>query len=114
MSDTLRTIAQAIRNKWQIGNNPVFGDGTSRDLQLLCEGYEQLERELNEAKNANTNANAAIGDIANECSRIAKDRDEWKACAEELADRLIKTVCSSDDESWKAFATFNQLKAKSK
>jgi len=48
----------------------------------------RLERERDEALTANKQANAAIGDIANECKNISGERDQLRKVADELADRL--------------------------
>jgi hypothetical protein len=89
-----------------------------------------IERELNEVKEK-----LQVHEMTEECSQckqswnpslvesgwcifcILKERDEWKACAEELAHVVSNSYVitpSCECNACKAVTTFNQLKAKSK
>lgn len=50
-------------------------------LQQLKQHNDELRAQLKECKEINLNANKAIGDMADECSRIQKEYDEFRRVA---------------------------------
>jgi hypothetical protein len=115
MSDTPRTDKAIITLEFESG---MF----SKLEYVTIDFARQLERELNEAKARLHDYASSVIDNREECLNqsmaFANERDEWKACAEELAKSLKVLAgdcpCELCEGAKAPLARFNKLKDQTK
>ena len=67
----------------------------TKDVLLICDSVEQLERELNQAQQSCEAWNNSFNSANNECIALKAERDQWKEDAERLSKQL-KSRCEGD------------------
>ena len=73
------TIETEIIHKWGIGDDPVFGSGSLKDIQTLCNECDKLRK-------GNASLRAALADVLRDCHSIWMDTPSVKK-AQDVCDR---------------------------